>query len=577
MTISAKIPEKFESIFAAAEKTVAEYFELKSFRPDTGSIEISEDRYILLRGASISVEFFQLCRKLFGEENEKEADMFASSLLYELAHSIGISDAKRFHEKMGLEDPVSKLSAGPIHFSYSGWAFVEIDDESSPSPDEGYFLVYSHPYSVESDAWEKAELKPHSPVCVMNAGYSSGWCQESFGLPLEARELTCCALGHDKCQFVMATPENIESRIALYLKGHPEFVSVDYPIHGPDFGLLNKSEVGQKPGFTDLLSEHLFTYARNLESTKKILDHKMQLLEESEEKFRSIFEQAAMGIALVGPDGSWLEVNDKICEIVDYSKDELLCLTFQDITFTDDLQADLDFMQQLLDGAIDHYSMEKRYIKKSGELTWIELTVSLTRNLDGSPKYFVSVVEDISLRKQYEEELSYSLTHDSLTGLNSRGSLDATIIKEVERAGRYGRPLSMLMVDIDHFKKVNDEHGHQNGDLVLREVGKILINSIRGCDTPGRFGGEEFVVVLPELDVTAASRMAERIRSNIEVHPFSIKDGQIPITVSIGVGVLSEDTKTSDGLVKGADDAMYKAKQAGRNCVKCYATEVAIP
>jgi len=570
MTISAKIPENFESIFAAAEKTVSEYFQLKSFRPDNGSIEIAGDRYILLRGASISVEFFQLCRKLFGEENETEADMFASSLLYELAHSIGISDARRFHEKMKLEDPVSKLSAGPIHFSYSGWAFVEIDDESSPSPDEDYFLAYSHPYSFESDAWQKAELTPHNPVCVMNAGYSSGWCQESFGMPLEARELTCCALGHDKCQFVMATPENIASRIALYLNDHPEFISVDHQRHGPDFGLLNKSEVGQKPGFTDLLSEHLFTYARNLESTKKILDHKVQMLEENEEKFRSIFEQAAVGIARVGPDGSWLEVNDKICEIVGYSKDELLCLTFQDITYPDDLQTDLDFVQQLSDGVIDHYCMEKRYIKKDGELVWIELTVSLTRNPDGSPKYFVSVVEDISLRKQYEEELSYRLTHDFLTGLNSRGSLDATIIKEVERASRYGRPLSLLMVDIDHFKKVNDEHGHQNGDLVLREVARILSSSIRGCDTPGRFGGEEFIVVLPELDVTEAGQTAERIRSKIEAHPFSIKDGQIPITVSIGVGVLSEDTKNSNDLVKVADDAMYEAKQAGRNCVKCH-------
>ena len=103
-TIDIKIPEKFENAFMAAEKTVSEYFQLKSFRPDAGSIEIADDRYILLRGASISVEFFQLCRKLFGKANQREADMFASSLLYELAHSIGISDAKRCHKKMGLTD-----------------------------------------------------------------------------------------------------------------------------------------------------------------------------------------------------------------------------------------------------------------------------------------------------------------------------------------------------------------------------------------------------------------------------------------------------------------------------------------
>jgi len=564
---SAKVPKAFESIFAAAEETVSAYFQKKLFKPDAGSIEIFGDRYILLRGASISVEFFQLCRKIFGEQNELEADMFASSLLYELAHSIGSSDAKRFHEKMGLEDPVSKLSAGPIHFSHSGWAFVNIDEESSPSPDHNFFLSYTHPYSFESDAWKQSSLTPQSPVCVMNAGYSSGWCEESFGMPLEARELSCCAMGAEECRFIMATPESIDGRIAQYLEEHKEKSGQSYPTHGPDFGLLNKSQLGQKPGFSELMSEHLLTYARNLESTKKILGHKVQQLEESEEKFRSVFEQAALGIARVGADGSWLEVNNKICEIVGYSKDELLCLTFQDITHPEDLQTDLEQVQQMLGGDIETYAREKRYIKRDGSIVWVNLTVSLTRNSDGSPKYFVSMVEDISLRKKYENELAYRLSHDALTGLNLRASLDETINKELGRAKRYNRPLSLLMVDIDHFKKVNDEHGHQNGDKVLKEVAKVLANSIRGCDFPGRFGGEEFIVVLPELIKAEAAVMAERIRASIERHRFEISTGSLSVTVSIGVGSVSKEIDTAEALITAADDAMCRAKQAGRNRV----------
>ena len=260
-----------EAVFTEAEKIVSGYFGQKQFEPENGLIEIFGDRYILLRGASISVEFFQLCRSLFGADHEIEADLFASNFLYELAHAIGKSDAKRFHQKMNLTDPISKLSAGPVHFSHTGWAFVDIDKESSPTSDSDYFLAYTHPYSFENDAWANASLTAHNPVCVMNAGYSSGWCEESFGMPLEARELSCCAAGDDKCRFVMAPPDRIEQRIIMYLASHPEVDAKNVLNRKLDIDELNRSQLGQKPGFGDLISEHLFTYARNLEVTKKIL------------------------------------------------------------------------------------------------------------------------------------------------------------------------------------------------------------------------------------------------------------------------------------------------------------------
>ena len=134
-------------------------------------------------------------------------------------------------------------------------------------------------------------------------------------------------------------------------------------------------------------------------------------LRESEEKFRSTFEQAAVGVAQVSPEGGWLKVNQKLCSIIGYSEEELLGKTFQDITHPDDLQNDLAYVNQILNGELDTYSMEKRYIKKGGVIIWIYLTVSLVKNADGTPKYFISIVEDINDRKITETELNKYRNH----------------------------------------------------------------------------------------------------------------------------------------------------------------------
>ena len=133
--------------------------------------------------------------------------------------------------------------------------------------------------------------------------------------------------------------------------------------------------------------------------------HVEEGLRESEERFRATFEQAAVGIAHVAQDGSWVRVNDRLCEIVGYEREELLEITFQDITHPDDLDADLEQARQLLDGQIETYSMEKRYLKKDGSVVWINLTGSLVREAAGEPAYYIAVVEDISERKRAEEAL----------------------------------------------------------------------------------------------------------------------------------------------------------------------------
>lgn len=128
----------------------------------------------------------------------------------------------------------------------------------------------------------------------------------------------------------------------------------------------------------------------------------------SEERFRFTFEEAALGMAHVGLDGRWLRINRKLCEIVGYTREELLQMTFQDVTYPEDLEKDMDHVKELLEGKAQRYSMEKRYIRKDGSLVWVNLTASLLRNAEEKPLYFISVIEDISARKQMEEALARS-------------------------------------------------------------------------------------------------------------------------------------------------------------------------
>jgi two-component system, cell cycle sensor histidine kinase and response regulator CckA len=208
-----RVPQEMSAVFEAAEQLVSRYFAERGIAPERGSIEIHGERYVLVRAAALSVEFFTLVRGLYGQARAQEADEFARNILFDLAHAIGKSDARSFHTKMGVSDPMARLSAGPLHFAHTGWALVDISPESRPTPDESFYLLYDHPYSFEASAWMAAGGRSAFPVCVMNAGYSSGWCEESFGITCVATEIQCRARGDDVCRFVMAHPNRIEALV----------------------------------------------------------------------------------------------------------------------------------------------------------------------------------------------------------------------------------------------------------------------------------------------------------------------------------------------------------------------------
>jgi diguanylate cyclase (GGDEF)-like protein len=188
-------------------------------------------------------------------------------------------------------------------------------------------------------------------------------------------------------------------------------------------------------------------------------------------------------------------------------------------------------------------------------------------------------IKDARYRKQVEAhqiELIKLASTDELTGLHNRRHFRSQLENELFRFSRYKMPLSIALVDVDHFKKINDEYGHDAGDYVLKTLGKLLRGSLRSTDTVARYGGEEFVIAFPNTALFGAEVFAERLRGLIEGHFFYYDHMSIPVTVSIGVAEAYSEIAHSDTLLKLADKALYTAKKEGRNCVISYKYGVGI-
>lgn len=294
-------------------------------------------------------------------------------------------------------------------------------------------------------------------------------------------------------------------------------------------------------------------------------------LRDSEIRFRSLVDQAAVGIAQSDLDGRWLLVNDRLCAIYGYSREDLLQHRFQELSLPEDLAAELPDYQRLVAGEIPSYRIEKRFITKDGSTRWADVTVSLVQDQLGAPRYTTAVVVDITERKQMEAELRHQALHDSLTDLPNRVLLLDRLEQAISMSERAGKSVSLLLLDVDRFKEINDTFGHHHGDLLLQQIGQRLRRLLRRSDTVARvrldkgasvarLGGDEFAVVLPDADVVAAEQIARRITSELS-RTFSIAGEQLDLEAAIGVSVYPQHGDTAELLLQHADVAMYAAKR----------------
>ncbi|TZG28685.1 sensor domain-containing diguanylate cyclase [Sphingomonas montanisoli] len=280
--------------------------------------------------------------------------------------------------------------------------------------------------------------------------------------------------------------------------------------------------------------------------------------ESADRRFVATFEQAAVGMAHVGPDGGFMRVNQRFCEIAGYKNDELLAGGFQQITHPDDLEIDEHHVAELIDGAADSYTLEKRYIRSDGETVWVNLTVSLVRNQAAAPEFFVAVVEDISARKIAEQ----AARRDSLTGLlNRRGLIE--LLNQMVDPGSDREAFVLAFLDMDGFKNVNDQLGHDEGDRCLVSIAETLIASRRRGDRLARLGGDEFVMILPNTAEAEARPLIDEacqaIKSDAEACGW-------PISVSAGAVAIPDKTSClATDIIAAADRLMYRAKRSKRS------------
>jgi diguanylate cyclase (GGDEF)-like protein/PAS domain S-box-containing protein len=282
---------------------------------------------------------------------------------------------------------------------------------------------------------------------------------------------------------------------------------------------------------------------------------------EERQLFETAFENAPNGMALVGIDGRFLRVNPAMCDLTGYPADELLTLKVADITHRGDMEEQVELVTRALAGEFDSYALEKRFTKKSGGIVWLMLAVSLVRDESGRPLYVIAQTTNISASKRIEADLRSEAGRDPLTGLANRRQIERAIGSQIEMAGAAGGSGSVLMADLDDFKLVNDEHGHETGDEVLRFFARQMKGEIRETDLAGRLGGDEFIVLMDNVDRNRAEKIAGQLMDHFDKLVFQPEGLALPVRVSVGHSQIETGSESIASVLAGADREMYGVKR----------------
>ena len=287
-------------------------------------------------------------------------------------------------------------------------------------------------------------------------------------------------------------------------------------------------------------------------------------------------EAASNGIMITGRDGRQsplLYVNPAFERITGYRAEEVIGLDPRFLHHKEDEQPGLSQLRLAVQQCRPASVLLRNY-RKDGTSFWNELHISPVDCGTGESEHFVGVINDVTAQKHYREQLEYQSTHDTISGLPNRALLHDRLAHGIAQAGRHDRSLAVLLIDLDHFKNINDTFGHAIGDDLLREVAQRLQSCAREADTVAHLGGDEFVMLVSDLDDdNDAALLAERVLSTL-AYPFDCVDMDLLLTASMGVAAFPRDGKNSETLLRNASTAMHSAKDKARASFYFYSPEM---
>ncbi|TVQ33911.1 MAG: diguanylate cyclase [Wenzhouxiangella sp.] len=293
-------------------------------------------------------------------------------------------------------------------------------------------------------------------------------------------------------------------------------------------------------------------------------------LARSQDKLDLALETGGIGFYTVTLADRSIEIDDRYLQILGYQPGQLQLdwSSWQARLHPEDRDRSVRLTEKYLFEAGTPLEIEYRIRHRDGHWIWI-LDRAEKAEVDESGQLLtmVGLIQDITRRKRTELKLAYLVRHDELTGLLNRRGIAAVARRQRALSNRDGRPCAFAMVDLDHFKRVNDTLGHEAGDEVLRQVGKLLKQSVRDSDWVGRWGGEEFLVVLPLCSLEEAVVSLERVRQAVAARPLRVDQDEVAITISAGVTITRDSERDLDEVIDRADQALYRAKESGRNRV----------
>lgn len=296
-------------------------------------------------------------------------------------------------------------------------------------------------------------------------------------------------------------------------------------------------------------------------------------LAESEAQYRLLAENATDVIWVMDlASGHFKYVSPSILQLRGFTVEEALQQTIAESMTAEDMSGLQASTAERLQEFLANPESPKTYIDeirqpcKNGQLIWVEISSRFRFNAEQQQIEVIGISRDIEARKKRESDILFLSTHDYTTGIFNRSYFESQVRLAMDRTNRYQEPQSMIMFDLDHFKQVNDNYGHLTGDEVLKLIVKIVSKSLRSLDLFARFGGEEFVILMPETSLHGACQAAEKLRHLVESNPHPIAG---TVTISCGIAEY-QPASTLDDWYRQADDSLYQAKAGGRNCVVAF-------